>query len=240
MEQTHKIYSRIDWIILDRHLRYKDDLVLRRVFFIMLGIHLLFFAAIAVATVIKRPMKPPERVYSVQILPMTQREVKVEEPKIVKEPEPEPEPIPEPEPEKPKVIEEKPKPVEKPPDPKEPDPEPVPETPKERVISTGEATVRVEGENFEDDYYIMMVIRKVSRFWQNPLRRTRASVSTVVYFRIHRDGSISDPRIDKRSGNSLFDNSALRAIRSSTPFPELPETYTGDHLGVYFEFEHKP
>ena len=60
---------------------------------------------------------------------------------------------------------------------------------------------------------------------------------STVYFRIARNGRVSDVKVAQESGNFLFDQAAHRAVEASAPFPPLPEEYDGDYLGVYFVFD---
>jgi TonB family protein len=59
----------------------------------------------------------------------------------------------------------------------------------------------------------------------------------IVYFKIHRNGSTSDISIRKSSENNEYDKYALDTISRAAPFPDLPEGYRDDVLGVYFEFK---
>ena len=64
-------------------------------------------------------------------------------------------------------------------------------------------------------------------------------VSCVVYFRLRRNGTVSDIRIEQGSGNSYFDRTALRAVRSAAPFPPLPRAFSESYLGIHFTFLQK-
>ena len=44
----------------------------------------------------------------------------------------------------------------------------------------------------------------------------------MVALTIGRDGAIKDMRIEQKSGNSIFDQSVLKALQSSAPFPDFP------------------
>lgn len=94
--------------------------------------------------------------------------------------------------------------------------------------------IMLENKNFRYSYYTSAILKKIRRYWQdsniNVLR-------TVVYFRIEKDGSVSKLKISKSSKNDTFDKNALRAIELASPFPPLPDGYTENNLGVYFEFK---
>lgn len=44
----------------------------------------------------------------------------------------------------------------------------------------------------------------------------------VVGLTVSKSGEVSDIRVEKPSGNSFYDNVALRAVRNSSPLPPLP------------------
>jgi TonB family protein len=130
---------------------------------------------------------------------------------------------------------------EKIPDPeREPEPtrqQPTRETPTpgpEMGRETGlDLPVTLEGRPFEFPWYLEQLVRKIERNWRPTSNTLRAS----VYFRIARNGRISEIEVAEESGNFLFDQSARRAVEASAPMPPLPDEYDGDFLGVYFDFD---
>jgi periplasmic protein TonB len=56
-------------------------------------------------------------------------------------------------------------------------------------------------------------------------------------FQIMRDGTVANIQLTQSSGNRSVDNSALRAILSSSPLSPLPSNYSGSSVGVEFWFE---
>lgn len=127
-----------------------------------------------------------------------------------------------------------------------PDPESEPERPvsqpsRERATpgpdmgrDTGlNLPVTLEGRPFRFPWYLEQLVSKIERNW----RPTSNTLSATVYFRIARNGRISDIDIAEESGNFLFDQSARRAVEASAPVPPLPDEYDGDYLGVYFQFD---
>jgi len=205
---------------------------MRKPFFISLGIHIGLIFLLYVAALFSSPMKPPQKIYSVRILAAPQPEPKKESTKVEQ---PEKEQKPKPQKPKPKVIKKVTKKS------KKKKPKPKPESSRRRqtskTLAQGTASVQIEGKNFTDDFYLNLIITKIANNWLNPLRGGR-KISAVVYFRIQRDGTVTDIKLEKSSGNSLFDQSALRAVMAASPLPALPESYTGDFLGVHFMFEH--
>ena len=47
-------------------------------------------------------------------------------------------------------------------------------------------------------------------------------ITTIIDVRISRSGALEYVDFEKRSGNRYFDDSALRAVKKSSPFPPLP------------------
>lgn len=56
-------------------------------------------------------------------------------------------------------------------------------------------------------------------------------------FQILRDGTVTNVQMMQSSGNRSVDNSALRAILSSSPMSALPSSYSGSSVSVEFWFE---
>ncbi len=93
--------------------------------------------------------------------------------------------------------------------------------------------------NFPYAYYIQTLRNKISSSWYSALVSPglKGKHAAIVYFRILRNGKVSDLRLETRSGNESLDLSALRAIKEASPFPPLPNDFVGGYLGVHFEFE---
>lgn len=207
---------------------------MKRSVILSLLFHLAVFYALLTMFEVVPEVNLPDRIYSVQIFSPRRQEKKPPEQKTeVKKPEePVKEEVPEKEPEKEPEV----KPEEKP---KEPEPEPkddssmdvsVKEEPEEGT------SIAVDAPRFPFSYYLGAIQRKVSGNWFAKSGKHGSTVSCVVYFRLGRDGRISGLRVEQRSGDPFFDRAALRAIRSSEPFPPLPRAYTEPSLGIHFKF----
>ena len=48
------------------------------------------------------------------------------------------------------------------------------------------------------------------------------NITTIIDVKISRSGALEYLDFEKRSGNRYFDDSALRAVKKSNPFPPLP------------------
>ncbi|MDR3274790.1 MAG: TonB family protein [Endomicrobium sp.] len=94
-----------------------------------------------------------------------------------------------------------------------------------------------DNQSFKYSYYTGQIIRKIGRQWR--WAENYGKLRTLVYFKIHRDGTVFDISIKESSGSMEYDKNALDTIRRAAPFPDLPENYDGQALGVFFEFKYK-
>jgi TonB family protein len=69
------------------------------------------------------------------------------------------------------------------------------------------------------------VEEKVKNAWSVPPQSK--GLQAIVFLAIDRAGHVEQLRIEKKSGNVLFDESLLRAIKQAAPFPPLPDDYAG-------------
>lgn len=103
------------------------------------------------------------------------------------------------------------------------------------VIAAGEAGITaLEGGDFPYTIYLERMKTLIGARWVRPTVTT--SPTSVVYFRIERDGRIVDADHSLKSGNGLFDRAALSAVRAASPLPPLPFGYSGNYLGVHLTF----
>jgi periplasmic protein TonB len=88
-------------------------------------------------------------------------------------------------------------------------------------------------------WYVDAVQRRVSSNWlQSSIDGSLAMAPRVVVtFTILRDGSITNVQITHSSNNYSVDNSALRAVRDSSPVARLPPEYVGTSVNVEFWFD---
>jgi TonB family protein len=94
--------------------------------------------------------------------------------------------------------------------------------------------------NFPFQFYLQMISDKITANWFQSLvdPGVGGTLQTEVYFRIYKNGQISDVRVSVSSGVESFDLSARRAIEASKPFAPLPNEYDGQYLGITLVFEH--
>lgn len=113
--------------------------------------------------------------------------------------------------------------------------EPVKEVPSKPLQPSN--TLSLDTVKFPFTYYTNMIVKKISKNWQWSTEFGR--LKTVIYFKIMRSGAIESAIIKNPSGDTLFDQQAIRAVKLSSPFPPLPAGYNENTLGVYFEFAYK-
>lgn len=100
------------------------------------------------------------------------------------------------------------------------------------------ASITPETAKFPYLYYLRRVREAISSNWGWSGRET-GGLKSVVYFKIRRDGTITEPEFKEQSSNAVFDAVALRAVKISAPFAPLPTGYDDETLGIYFEFSYK-
>ncbi len=94
--------------------------------------------------------------------------------------------------------------------------------------------------NFPYVWYLNTITERVSSNWFSSLvdPGISGSFQTVVYFRIQKNGQVVDVQIERSSGVTPLDLSAVRAVKASAPFPPLPREYEEAYLGIHLIFEH--
>jgi TonB family protein len=97
--------------------------------------------------------------------------------------------------------------------------------------ATSNARVGAEDPNFTYGYYLDRVVAVISNNWVRPPVGGDIE-EALLYFRIQRDGTLTDLRIVEPSGSEVFDQAAYRAVESSSPLPPLPKSYKRDFLGI--------
>jgi TonB family protein len=97
----------------------------------------------------------------------------------------------------------------------------------------------IGGGFFPYAYYVDLLRSRISTSWYSSLVAPGLKGKYVagVYFIVHRDGDISDLRLENSSGIASLDLSARRAIEDAAPFAPLPPDFSSQYLVVHFEFE---
>lgn len=134
------------------------------------------------------------------------------------------------------VIDKKPapKPVEK--------PKPKTETPKKSGQKTGkDVGLKLSSKGGKYSYYIDAILTKIGSNWVNPFANSGIKLTATIYFVIQKDGKITSIKIEKSSGNELYDRAAERAVIITQTLPPLAGEFAQEEsLKLHLEFEFKP
>jgi len=87
--------------------------------------------------------------------------------------------------------------------------------------------------------YLSRIVYIVRRNWYSVIpesARLGERGRVAVVFEILKDGSVPQLRLVASSGADPLDRAALAGLRTSIPFPPLPEEFTGNHLVLQFIF----
>jgi protein TonB len=116
---------------------------------------------------------------------------------------------------------------------------PAPPVPRGQITGsvTGTGALTLDVSDFPHAWYLRQILQKVEAEWQRQAHSREPELKPLVLVEIQRDGSIRTPRIEKSSGNALYDQAALRAVVQASPFPPLPEDWTKPALRVMFRFD---
>ncbi len=89
-------------------------------------------------------------------------------------------------------------------------------------------------------WYVQAVQQRISRSWlQSSIDPSLGSAPRVVVsFTILRNGTITNVQVTRSSNNYSVDNSALRAVRDSSPLNPLPPAYGGSSVNCDFWFDY--
>lgn len=79
----------------------------------------------------------------------------------------------------------------------------------------------------------------INRYWAVPDSVKPQGLEARLIVVVSREGNVLDLRVERGSGNSLFDESAVRAVRKASPLPPLPQLYSFPkvELGLRFRPE---
>ena len=208
-------------------------------------IHIIIFALLIYSG--QRVMKniPKMEIYKVSIAPLPQPQI-VNTEEFIKETE-----VPlvteevteEKKPPKKEIIDEQAKPPDKKKDEKI---EPKKETPKELDRTTenlkkGLPDIKPKiytgsGRGFTYSYYLNILLSKINQNWQNPFKGQDIILKSIIYFEVDKNGRIDNVRLEETSGNTVYNESTIRAITITKKLPPLPEEFSDDYLKVHLEF----
>ncbi len=99
--------------------------------------------------------------------------------------------------------------------------------------STGRDGTGQSIEGIPMQIYRMEVENRIYSNWAYPERK---ELKAMIVLTVRRDGTILETKIKRRSGDPLFDESALKAVKRSDPLPPFPEIYkkSYDEIEIIF------
>jgi TonB family protein len=88
-----------------------------------------------------------------------------------------------------------------------------------------------------DEYY-STIWERIKKEWTLPgdLTKGKAELETIIILVIERDGKIQKSWFEKRSGNALYDQSAMRAIKKADPLPPIPKEFSDNTFEIGIRF----
>lgn len=86
--------------------------------------------------------------------------------------------------------------------------------------------------------YYSLIWAKIKESWTIPetLLKERVDLETIIVVIIDQNGKIQKSWFEKRSGNAIYDQMAMRAIKKSEPFPPFPKEWKESTLEVGIRF----
>jgi colicin import membrane protein len=93
------------------------------------------------------------------------------------------------------------------------------------------------GTGAEVNAYAGLVETKVKGEWVIPenLSKAHGNLEAIIVVIIDRAGKVQKSRFEKKSGNELYDQSAMRAIKKAEPFPPVPIELIDKEIGLIFK-----
>jgi TonB family protein len=88
------------------------------------------------------------------------------------------------------------------------------------------------------DHYYSLIWAKIKEAWTIPknLLEERVDLETVIVVIIEKDGKIKRYWFEKKSGNDLYDQTAIRAIKKAEPLPPIPNELSEESLEIGIRF----
>jgi TonB family protein len=88
-----------------------------------------------------------------------------------------------------------------------------------------------------NDYY-SMIWAKIEKEWTLPenLPKGKTDLETIIVIIIERDGKVQKSWFEKRSGNALYDQMAMRAIKKAGRLPPIPKEFSDNTFEIGIRF----
>jgi len=107
----------------------------------------------------------------------------------------------------------------------------------QQAFTTGQTSINDASFGSLFGWYVGQIDRKMDangfRSMADP--RTPKGAKAGIEFKIYRDGSHGDVRLDNSSGSPTWDTVCLRAAQRVDVFPQLPNQYQKSYLQVFYD-----
>jgi len=100
---------------------------------------------------------------------------------------------------------------------------------------SGAGVIGEAGPAFPYPWYLKAIADKLDKQWHPPHEFQSDTVCQIA-FTISRDGQVSDSSLEKHSGDTFFDQLAMRAVLYANPLPPLPAGFPDETLRVHMKF----
>jgi TonB family protein len=103
------------------------------------------------------------------------------------------------------------------------------------VVSATKSSAAVETKLSQ---YYSVIWAKIKKAWTIPenLLKERVDLETIIIVIIESDGKIKRTWFEKKSGDDLYDQMAMRAIKKAEPLPPIPKELGEDTLEIGIRF----
>ena len=108
---------------------------------------------------------------------------------------------------------------------------------EERSAVVPSRNTPLEMESKQNEYF-GLVWAKIKGAWTIPenLFKEMVDLETILVVIIERNGKVQKLWFEKKSGNVLYDQSAMRAIKKAEPLPPIPKELSEDTLEIGIRF----
>jgi TonB family protein len=103
------------------------------------------------------------------------------------------------------------------------------------VISSTKPSVNTESKL---NQYYSLIWGKIKEAWTIPknVLEERVDLETIIVLIIEKNGKVRKIWFEKKSGNDLYDQTALRAIKKADPLPPIPDELREESLEIGIRF----
>ena len=104
-------------------------------------------------------------------------------------------------------------------------------------LRRGSASFKVK--DYDISPWAKIVVDRIQKNWiLSPSQKVIARGEVEILVIIEKSGELSSVEITKSSEIQLLDQTALKALNMSSPFPELPDDFPNKTLEAYFVFSY--